>query len=71
MVDLLNQRESDLSKEALLCNRGSVDLTNGPFAGIKAIYLTGDANRCSLILLEILAKRVLMHIGVGRLRKAD
>ena len=37
-----------------------VAITDGPFAGIEAIYQTADAERRAFILLEILAKPVSM-----------
>jgi transcriptional antiterminator RfaH len=38
-------------------------------AGIEAIYQTADAERRSMILLEILSKPVAMQIDPARLRK--
>jgi pectin methylesterase-like acyl-CoA thioesterase len=51
-------------------DRDSVIITDGPFAGIEAIYQTADAERRAFILLEILSKPVSMQIDTGRLRKA-
>jgi len=70
LVDLLRQREQALPTEAMFHSGDSVVITDGPFAGIEAIYQTADAERRAFILLEILAKPVSMHIDAGRLRKA-
>jgi transcriptional antiterminator RfaH len=70
LVDLLRQRERILPDEAMFHSGDSVVITDGPFAGIEAIYQTSDAERRAFILLEILAKPVSMHIDAGRLRKA-
>ena len=70
LVDLLRQRERALPTEAMFHSGDSVVITDGPFAGIEAIYQTADAERRAFILLEILAKPVSMHIDAGRLRKA-
>lgn len=70
LVDLLRQREQALPTEAMFTRGDSVVITDGPFAGIEAIYQTADAERRAFILLEILAKPVSMHIDAGRLRKA-
>lgn len=70
LVDLLRQRERTLPTEAMFQSGDSVVITDGPFAGIEAIYKTADAERRAFILLEILAKPVSMHIDAGRLRKA-
>jgi transcriptional antiterminator RfaH len=70
LVDLLRQREQALPTEAMFASGDSVVITDGPFAGIEAIYQTADAERRAFILLEILAKPVSMHIDTGRLRKA-
>lgn len=70
LVDLLRQRERGLPTEAMFHSGDSVVITDGPFAGIEAIYQTADAERRAFILLEILAKPVSMQIDTGRLRKA-
>ena len=70
LVDLLRERERALPREAMFHSGDSVVITDGPFAGIEAIYQTSDAERRAFILLEILAKPVSMHIDAGRLRKA-
>lgn len=69
LVDLLRQRDRALPTEAMFHSGDSVVITDGPFAGIEAIYQTADADRRAFILLEILAKPVSMHIDAGRLRK--
>lgn len=70
LVDLLRQRERTLPTAAMFQSGDSVVITDGPFAGIEAIYQTADAERRAFILLEILAKPVSMQIDTGRLRKA-
>jgi transcriptional antiterminator RfaH len=70
LVDLLRQRERTLPTEAMFYSGDSVVITDGPFAGIEAIYQTADAERRAFILLEIIAKPVSMHIDAGLLRKA-
>lgn len=70
LVDLLRQRERTLPTEAMFHSGDSVVITDGPFAGIEAIYQTADADRRAFILLDILSKPVSMQIDAGRLRKA-
>lgn len=70
LVDLLRQRERSLPTEAMFQSGDSVVITDGPFAGLEAIYQTADADRRAFILLEILSKPVPMQIDSGRLRKA-
>lgn len=69
LVDLLRQREQAMPAEALFASGDAVVITDGPFAGIEAIYQTTDAERRAFILLEILSKPVSMQIDAGRLRK--
>lgn len=71
LVDLLRQRERALPTEAMFHSGDSVVITDGPFAGIEAIYQIADAERRAVILLEILTKPVWMHIDAGRLRKTN
>ena len=70
LVDLLRQREQAMPLDAMFHSGDSVVITDGPFAGIEAIYQTADAERRAFILLEILSKPVSMQIDTGRLRKA-
>jgi len=70
LVALLRQREQAMPLDAMFHNGDSVIITDGPFAGIEAIYQTADADRRAFILLEILSKPVSMQIDAGCLRKA-
>jgi len=70
LVELLRQREKAMPLDAMFHSGDSVVITDGPFAGIEAIYQTADADRRAFILLEILSKPVSMQIDTGRLRKA-
>ena len=70
LVELLRQREQAMPLYAMFHSGDSVVVTDGPFAGIEAIYQTADAERRAFILLEILSKPVSMQIDTGRLRKA-
>jgi transcriptional antiterminator RfaH len=70
LVDLLRQREQATPAEAMFASGDSVVISDGPFAGIEAIYQTADAERRAFILLEILSKPVPMQIDTGRMRKA-
>jgi transcriptional antiterminator RfaH len=69
VVDLLRQREQATPAEAMFASGDSVVITDGPFAGIEAIYQTADAERRAFILLDILSKPVSMQIDAGRLRR--
>lgn len=70
LVELLRQREQAMPLDAMFHSGDSVIITDGPFAGIEAIYQTADADRRAFILLEILSKPVSMQIDTGLLRKA-
>jgi transcriptional antiterminator RfaH len=70
LVELLRQREQAMPLDAMFHSGDSVVVTDGLFAGIKAIYQTADADRRAFILLEILSIPVSMQIDTGRLRKA-
>lgn len=70
LIDWLRRREAERSTEAMFKPGEAVVITDGPFAGIEAIFQTADAERRAMILLEILSKPVRMRIDSGRLRKA-
>jgi transcriptional antiterminator RfaH len=69
LVELLRSREQTHPVQPLFRDGDAVIITDGPFAGIEAIYQTADAERRSMILLEILSKPVAMQIDPARLRK--
>lgn len=71
LIDWLRLREQAMPTQALFQSGDSVIITDGPFAGIEAIYQTEDAEQRALILLEILSKPVSMQIDAGRLRKTS
>jgi transcriptional antiterminator RfaH len=70
LVELLRRREQAMPMDAMFHSGDSVVITDGPFAGIEAIYQTADADRRAFILLEILSKPVSMQIDTESLRRA-
>lgn len=48
-----------------------VRIADGPFAGLEAIYQCSEAEHRSIVLLELLHKRVRMQIETARLGKPD
>jgi transcription elongation factor/antiterminator RfaH len=70
LIDWLRRREAERPAEAMFKPGQAVVITDGPFAGIEAIFQTADAERRAMILLEILSKPVRMRIDSGHLRKA-
>ena len=73
LIDALRAHEQAQNEEPRpLFSKGErVVVTDGPFAGIEAIYQMEDAESRSLILLEILSKPVQMRIEAAALRKAE
>lgn len=71
LITALNEREQlqQSNPQALFAAGDKVVITDGPFAGIEAIYQTTDAERRSMILLSMLNKPVPMRIEPGKLRK--
>lgn len=69
LVDLLRQREHALPTLALFKPDDAVIITDGPFAGVEAIFQTADAERRALILLDILNRPVSIKIDLSHLRK--
>lgn len=70
LVDLLQNREQLHPISPLFHNGDAVVITDGPFAGVEAIYQMVDPERRSMILLEILNKPVSMLVDAACLRKA-
>ena len=69
LIDILRQQERILPKQNMFYRGDLVLITDGPFAGLEAIYQTMDGKQRALILMEILAKPVPMEIDAGRLKK--
>lgn len=71
LINTLHEREQlqQSNPQALFAAGDKVVITDGPFAGIEAIYQTADAERRSMILLSMLNKPVAMRIEPGKLRK--
>ena len=71
LITALHEREQlqQTNPQALFAAGDKVVITDGPFAGIEAIYQTADAERRSMILLSMLNKPVPMRIEPGKLRK--
>ena len=71
LIMALHEREQlqQSNPQALFAAGDKVVITDGPFAGIEAIYQTADAERRSMILLSMLNKPVPMRIEPGKLRK--
>jgi len=71
LITALHMREQlqQSNPQALFAAGDKVVITDGPFAGIEAIYQTADAERRSMILLSMLNKPVSMRIEPGQLRK--
>ena len=71
LITALHEREQlqQSNPQALFAAGDKVVITDGPFAGIEAIYQTADAERRSMILLSMLNKPVAMRIEPAKLRK--
>ncbi len=71
LITALHEREQlqKSNPQALFAAGDKVVITDGPFAGIEAIYQTADAEQRSMILLSMLNKPVSMRIEPGKLRK--
>ena len=70
LIDLIRFRETSRPAQPLFTPGQHVVVTDGPFAGIEAIYQITDADQRSMILLEMLSKLVHMRIDTVNLRKA-
>lgn len=69
LVDLLRRREQARPTETLFQSGDAVLITDGPFAGIEATYQMADAERRSLVLLDLLSKAVRVQIDTAVLIK--
>jgi transcriptional antiterminator RfaH len=70
LIDHIRFRETSHSAKPMFAPGEHVVVAEGPFAGLEAIYQTTDAERRSMILLEMLSKPVSLRIETASLRKA-
>jgi transcriptional antiterminator RfaH len=70
LIDQIRFRETNHPAKPMFAPGDHVVVAEGPFVGLEAIYQTTDAERRSMILLEILSKPVPMRIDAANLRKA-
>ena len=70
LIDLIRFRETSHTLQPMFIPGDHVVVADGPFAGLEAIYQTTDAERRSIISLEMLCKPVPMCIDTASLRKA-
>ena len=70
LIDLIRFRETSYSAAPLFTPGQHVVVSDGPFAGIEAVYQITDAEQRSMILLEMLSKPVHLRIDTANLRKA-
>ena len=70
LITALHEREQlqQSNPQVLFAAGDKVVITDGPFAGIEAIYQTADAEQRSMILLSMLNTPVAMRIEPGKLR---
>ncbi len=71
LIAQLQSREQIGPPEKLFEEGARVVVTEGPFAGVEAIYQTSNADGRSMILLEILSKPVTMRVDAATLRRAE
>lgn len=70
VVEQFRQLESlDKEPEALLVSGTKVEITEGPFAGLEAIYSIAKGEERCLVLLEMMGKQQQLEIEETKLRK--
>jgi len=69
LIELLRNREAVQEASALFDPGDAVIITEGPFAGLEAIYHSEDAEQRANILLQILNRPVHIKMDVIQLRK--
>jgi transcriptional antiterminator RfaH len=68
LVQLLHDRESGKCVQKLFQHGDAVEIMEGAFAGVSAIFQTQDAERRSIILLDILGRSTQLKVDAAALR---
>ncbi len=69
LIALLKSRERQSEPERVFNQGDPVQIVDGPFADIEAIYQIPDGERRALVLIEILSKPVSLRVDLASLRK--
>lgn len=69
LVNLLREREQALPTEPLFQSGETVVVTQGPFAGLEAIFQMTDAQERAIVLLTILSQPVSLKLDAVQLQK--
>lgn len=69
LLQQLRAHEQSHPITALFNSGEMVRISDGPFAGLNAIYQCSDAEQRSLVLLEVLHKQVSLQINTAKLGK--
>ena len=69
IIKQLQQRENTQTPAPLYAPGDRVLITEGPLAGLEAIYHTQDAEQRSIILLDMLSRQVMVKVGRESLKK--
>lgn len=70
LIEQLQTKQVARQTSTLFNPGESVRITDGPFAGLAAIYQCSDAEQRSLILLELMYKQAKMQIDTSLLEKS-
>ena len=70
LVARLQEREQGKPVKKLFLAGDKVTITQGPFAGLEAIYQSDDAQERSIILLEIMSRAARLRIETSSLTPA-
>lgn len=70
LIEMLRAQENVLSQpQRLFVSGGRVSVTDGPFAGIEAIYQMSNGENRAMVLIELMSKPVKLEISPASLRK--
>jgi transcriptional antiterminator RfaH len=67
LIHELQSREESLPEQILFKAGDRVQIKQGPFAGLEAVYQLKDAQQRALVLLELLSKKVTLPIDPAHL----
>ena len=67
LIHELQSREASFPEQILFKTGDRVQIKQGPFAGLEAVYQIKDAQQRALVLLELLSKKVTLPIDPAHL----
>ncbi|HET8685842.1 MAG TPA: hypothetical protein VFM18_04175, partial [Methanosarcina sp.] len=71
LIEFIRQMEAHHKPETLFNEGDSVEITDGPFAGIRGIFKMKDGDSRGVVLMEIICQPSLLRFNLDALKRVS